>query len=48
MGFTFYEFINIDPKKDPYLTGREAEKIDTYIDEFNVTIWECQPKIDHL
>ena len=29
---------NFDPKKDPYLTGSEAEKIDTYIDEFNVTI----------
>jgi hypothetical protein len=29
---------NFNPDKDPHLTGSEAEKIDTYIDAFNVTI----------
>ena len=29
---------NFNPDKDPHLTASEAEKIDAYIDEFNVTI----------
>jgi hypothetical protein len=29
---------DFNPEKDPHLTGSEAEKIDTYIDKYNVTI----------